>query len=66
MTTPSPCAHCNAPNPSVYKKSGRVGITRTAFYRETIKCGECRIEVTAGTPGNAVKFWNRAYEGRKK
>lgn len=55
-----PCSHCRCPRVSFRKKSGRVGITRTSFYRETVKCQQCNIEVTAGTPGNAVALWNRA------
>lgn len=31
---------------------------RTPWYRETVTCLSCNISVTAGTPGNAVRFWN--------
>lgn len=57
----SPCSHCSAHNPSVIKKSGRARrISKTPFYRETITCKQCKISVTAGTPGNAAAFWNRS------
>lgn len=63
----SPCSHCNAPNPIVSKKSGRAGrISKTPFYRETITCRQCKISVTAGTPGNAAAFWNRSASNKRK
>jgi len=60
-----PCSHCGTSGPSVRRKSGRVGITRTSFYRETILCKHCKVEVSAGTPGNAVAFWNRSFEASR-
>lgn len=56
-----PCSHCTTPNPTVSRKSGRAGrISRTSWYRETVTCTHCKISVTAGTPGNAIRFWNRS------
>lgn len=61
--TALPCSHCNAKAPRVEKKSGRAGrISRTPWYRETVTCTGCNISVTAGTPGNAIKFWNRSQQ----
>lgn len=60
----SACSHCNSPNPSLKTKKGAAGYSRTPFYRETITCRKCRIEVTARTPGNAVLQWNRSFAGR--
>lgn len=59
------CSHCGKAGPSVRRKSGKVGITRTSFYRETITCNHCNIEVVARTPGNAVALWNRSYAASK-
>lgn len=62
----SACSHCNATGPSYKVKRGVAGrVSRTSWYRETIACQNCRVEITARTPGNAVLAWNRSRAGRE-
>lgn len=47
----SPCSHCRSPHPSVKKQSGRVGVTKTSYYREIIRCKSCKVEDCGGLNG---------------
>lgn len=62
--TLSACSHCTTPDPRLTTKKGTAGYSRTPYYRETITCRTCHVEVTARTPGNAVALWNRGWAGR--
>lgn len=53
-----PCPFCGA-KARYEKRSGVVGITRSRWHRETVRCQSgCVITPEKKRPGLAVKVWN--------
>jgi len=59
---PAPCGNCGHPKPNYIRESGIAGrATKSRWYRESITCKRCKLDMGATRPGVALDAWARLY-----